>query len=276
MIYSSLMVHLDLGVSNAALLATTADLAERFGARVIGITACQPMMLAYSDGYMSADVIEDDRAALDKLCLAAKTEFRTAMEGRVSKLSWRSSVNYDPLSDVIAAEMRAADLLLIAPALDAPRPDTTRRVNLGDLVMQLGRPVLVVPSSAAKLDLDQIVVGWKDTREARRAVSDALPLLREAAHVTVAQISEDEDLTDTKLELHDVTDWLRSHGVTADRLAIHSADHPVDRLQTLAADRGAEILVTGAYGHNRLREWVLGGVTRDLLLHPTRCSFLSH
>jgi nucleotide-binding universal stress UspA family protein len=276
MTYSSLMVHLDLGTSNAALLSVTADMAARFGARVIGIAACQPMMMAYSDGYMSADVIEDDRAALEKQCLAAETEFRTALDGKVPALLWRSSVGYDALSNVISAEMRAADLLLIAPAAGTVREAPTQRVNLGDLVMQVGRPVLVVPPSAAKLDLDQIVIGWKDTRETRRAVWDALPLLRKAVQVTVAQISEDDDLTDTDLQLQDVTNWLRSHGVTAEKLAIKSMDNPGARLEVLAADRRAQILVTGAYGHNRLREWVLGGVTRDLLLHPARCSFVSH
>jgi nucleotide-binding universal stress UspA family protein len=276
MTYSSLMVHLDLSASNTALLATTAALATRFGARVIGIAASQPLMMAYSDGYMSADVIEEDRAVLEKQCLAAEDEFRAALSGKVAKLSWRSSISYDPLSDVIATEMRAADLLLIAPGLGTGRADASRRVNLGDLVMQLGRPVLVVPPSADALDLNQVVVGWKDTRETRRAVWDALPLLRKAAHVTVAQVSEDDDLTDVNLELQDVTDWLRSHGVTADKLAITSTDHASARLEALAADRGAQILVTGAYGHNRVREWVLGGVTRDLLQHPTRCSFVSH
>jgi len=270
------MVHLDLGTSNAGLLSVTADLAARFGARVIGIAACQPITIAYSDGYMSSDVIEEDRDTLEKQCLAAESEFRTALHGKAPHLLWQSSVGYDALSDVIATAMRAADLLLIAPAQSKGRADATRRVNLGDLVMQLGRPMLVVPPSISALLPDQIVIGWKDTRETRRAVWDALPLLRKAAHVTVAQISEDADLADMKLNLQDITAWLLSHGVMAEPLAIQSADHPAARLEALAADRGAQVLVTGAYGHNRVREWVLGGVTRGLLQHPARCAFLSH
>ena len=276
MTYSSLMVHLDLGTSNAGLLAVTADLAARFGARVTGIAACQPVTIAYSDGVMSSDVIEEDRAMLEKQCLAAESEFRTALHGKAPHLRWLSSVGYDALSDVIATAMRAADLLLIAPAQRKGRTDATRRVNLGDLVMQLGRPMLVVPQSVTALDPDQIVIGWKDTRETRRAIWDALPLLRKATHVTVAQISEDADMVDTKLGLQDVAAWLLTHGVMAEPLAIPPAEHPGERLATLMADRGAEILVAGAYGHNRVREWVLGGVTQGLLRHPTRCAFLSH
>jgi nucleotide-binding universal stress UspA family protein len=270
------MVHLDIGASNAALLTATADLAARFGARVIGIAACQPMMMPYGDGYMSPDVIEEDRATLEKQCLAAETEFRSALDGKGSDLLWRSSIGYDALSNVIAAEMRAADLLLIAPPSSVARAAATQRVNLGDLVMQLGRPMLVVPPSVTTLDLDHIVVGWKDSRESRRAVWDALPLLRKATQVTVAQISGDEDLTETNLQLQDITSWLRGHGVTAEKCAIQSADQPGAQLESLAVERRAQILVTGAYGHNRLREWVLGGVTRDLLLHPARCAFVSH
>ena len=276
MTYSSLMVHLDIGTSNAALLAVTADLAAQFGARIIGIAACQPMMIPYSDGYVPGDLVDEDRAMLEQQCLTAETEFRTALAGKVSTLLWRSSISYDPLSDVIATAMRAADLLLIAPAPGKNGEDATQRVNLGDLVMQAGRPVLVVPDSAGALDLDQMVVGWKDTRETRRAVSDALPLLRKASQVIVAQISEDEDLSSANLQVQDVATWLGGHGVKAVPLAIQSADHPGARLEALAADRGAQILVTGAYGHSRVREWVLGGVTRDLLHGPARCTFLSH
>jgi nucleotide-binding universal stress UspA family protein len=270
------MVHLDLGTSNAAILAVTADLAARFGARVIGIVACQPMMMAFSDGYMSADVIEEDRASLEKQCLTAETEFRAALHGKVSNLLWRSSVSYDVSSDVIAAEMRSADLLLIAPPPSGGHAKATRRVDLGDLIMQLGRPMLMVPPSISTLNLDQIVIGWKNTRETRRAVWDSLPLLRKAHQVTVAQIGEADDMEAIEEGLRDVTAWLAGHGVTAEKMAIQSRDNPSQRLDVLATDRRAQILVTGAYGHNRLREWVLGGVTRDLLLHPPRCAFVSH
>ncbi|WP_158742715.1 universal stress protein [Acidisphaera sp. L21] len=276
MTYTSLMVHLDLGQSNENLLRVTADLAEQFGASVIGIAACQPMMIYGSDGYIAGEAIEQDRSTMEMQTRAVETAFRAAMKGRVANLQWRSTIGYDSLSDFIAAQARAADLLLIAPEPRESVFDSGRRVALGDLVMQIGRPVMVIPPSAIKLDLDQVVVGWKDTTETRRAVQDALPLLRQAGRVTVVEVTRPEDLALAQEHLRDVASWLSGHGVNADVATPQSAEDGRHILNSFAGEKHAGLMVTGAYGHNRVREWVLGGVTRDILLHPTRCSFLSH
>lgn len=275
--YSSLMVHLDLGVSNETLLQLTADLAERFGAGVIGVTAYQPMQIMYGDGYMSGDVIEQDRAIVEEQAKQAEDRFRTVMHNRVPKLQWRSNIGYMQLADCIADQARGADLLLMAPAPAGPRSESDRRVDISDLVMRLGRPLVVVPVSISTLDLEHVVIGWKDTRETRRAVLDALPLLRHAGQVTVMGIVEDaEDMASTRLSLAEVVTWLAGHGVAAQAVAEPLCGDAAPQLEAAAATRQAGLLVIGAYGHNRLREWVLGGMTRDTLRHPSRCSFMSH
>ncbi len=276
MTYASLMVHLDLGAPNAGLLRVAADLAERFKAQVIGIAACQPMPITYGDGYMSADVIEQDRAESEKETEKAEAEFRAALHGRVAGLQWRSAISYMALADYVAGQARAADLLITGPDRKAPSLDSSRQVNIGNLVMRIGRPVLIVPPDADTLDLASVVVGWKESRETRRAVMDALPLLQQAGRVAVVEVAADEDLVDACHRLQDVVAWLKCHGVAAEAVAAPSVGNDATRLDAIAREHGAGLLVAGAYGHNRLREWVLGGVTRDLLLRPDRCSLVSH
>ncbi len=275
--YSNLMVHLDLGVSNETLLQLTADLAERFGAGVTGFTACQPIQITYGDGYMSGDVIEQDRALIERQGKEAEDRFRTVMHNRVPRLQWRSTIGYMQLADCVADQARGADLLLMAPEPSRPALDSARRMDIGDLVMRVGRPLVVVPPSIETLDLAHVVIGWKDTRETRRAVLDAMPLLRSAGQVTVMEVVEDpEEMDSTRLHLAEVVAWLEGHGVAAAAVAEPLSGSAAAQLEAAAAARGAGLLVIGAYGHNRLREWVLGGMTRDALRHPARCSFMSH
>lgn len=276
MTYASLMVHLDLGAPSAGLLQVAADLAGRFKARVIGIAACQPMPIAFGDGYMSAEVIEQDRAESEKETNKAEADFRAALHGKVTEPEWRSTISYMALADYVAGQARGADLLITGPDRKGPSFDSSRQVNIGDLVMRVGRPVLIVPPGASTLDLASVVVGWKESRETRRAVADALPLLQQAGRVTVVEVAADDDLVDARGRLQDVVAWLKCHGVVAEALAVPSVGNDATRLDAIAREHRAGLLVAGAYGHNRLREWVLGGVTRDLLLHPDRCSLVSH
>lgn len=279
MTYSSLMVHLDLGVSNETLLQLTADMAERFGAGVIGVAACQPMQVQtmYGNGYTSTDLIEQDRAVIESQAAEAEDRFRTVMRKRAPRLQWRSTISYMQLANWVADQTRGADLLLMASRPDESRFESMRRPDIGDVVMRIGRPLVVVPPSIVALDLERVVIGWKDTRETRRAVLDALPLLRNAGQVTVLAIVEDaEEMASTRLHLAEVVAWLEGHGVAAEATAEPLSGSAAAQLEAAAAAKGAGLLVIGAYGHNRLREWVLGGITRDALRHSARCSFMSH
>ncbi len=276
MTYATLMVHLTLGQSNAGLLRVAGDLADRFEAGVVGIAACQPMPLVYSDGgYAYGDLITDDRNQIDKEIRQAEAEFRTALETRVKTLAWRSAVTSEPLSDYLAAAARGVDLIITGMASKA-LVDDTRRVNAGSLVMQAGRPVLIVPEAVDRLTLGHVVLGWKDGRETRRAALDALPLMKKASRVTVVEIADTEDMADAHTRLKDVAGWLDRHGVRADILAVPSTGDDVARLDAIAQDQKADVFVAGAYGHSRLREWALGGVTRAILLRAGRCSLVSH
>jgi nucleotide-binding universal stress UspA family protein len=121
-----------------------------------------------------------------------------------------------------------------------------------------------------------VLIGWKDTREARRATLDALPILRKAARVTVVEIADEKGSLAGRTHLEDVACWLKSHGISAEQFVSPSSGDDAMRLNSIAQGHGVDLIVAGAYGHSRLREFVLGGVTHDLLLCANRCSFVSH
>ena len=276
MAFKALMTPMQLGRSNAGLLQLVASLAERWQASVTGVAACQPMQLIYGEGcYVSADLIQLDRDNTEREMAAAEAEFRHGLEACSSRLHWRCAVIYQPLSEYIAAEARCADLI-VTSSVSAKAEDSSRRVNLGDLVMQAGRPVLVVPEAATAPALGRVMLAWKDTREARRAAADALPLLQAAHDVTVLEIADQDAMADARAHLVDVVGWLGRHGVAATSVASQSTGDDAARLNDMAREDRVDLLVAGAYGHSRLREWALGGVTRDILSHPTRCALLSH
>jgi nucleotide-binding universal stress UspA family protein len=147
---------------------------------------------------------------------------------------------------------------------------------MGALVQQAGRPVLIVPGTIDKLVLGHVIVAWKDTRETRRAALDALPLLKMAARVTVVEVAAEGDLESARLHLEDVVVWLKRHDIAAALLVSASNGDDTGRLNAIAQEQNVDLIVAGAYGHSRLRELVLGGVTHDLLLCPGRCVLVSH
>jgi nucleotide-binding universal stress UspA family protein len=273
--YATLMVHLELGHPNTALLKLTSALAERLHAAVIGIAVCQPIRIIYNDGYIPADVIEQDRKQIDGELKAAEAEFRTALTAPVA-VDWRSAVTHAPLSEHLAAEACCADLVITGVEPNPSIFDTSRFVDIGDLVMQTGRPCLIVPAQIETLSLEHVLIGWKDTGETRRAIRDALPLLAAARRVTVVEIASEENLAAARSRLQDVANWLKRHGIDATPIATPATGDDAAQLSAAVQEQRADLLVAGAYGHSRVREWAFGGVTRDLLLRAGRCALVSH
>jgi nucleotide-binding universal stress UspA family protein len=272
--YKTLMVCLQLERSNTALLNIVGSIAERFRASVIGIAACQPMRSLYNNCYVPADLIEQERNEIEKNVKAAESELRTVLHARVQDIQFRSMMVVDPLCDYVANEARSADLVIAN--MNRGSLFDQCDVNVGDLVMRVGRPVLIAPPALEAFDLDRVVVGWKDTREARRAVVDALPFLKEAARVSIVEIADESSMVEARQRLADVAAWLKRQGVAAESFATPATGDDTTQLNAIAAEREADLIVAGAYGHSRLREWAFGGVTRDILMHTDRCSLVSH
>jgi nucleotide-binding universal stress UspA family protein len=143
--------------------------------------------------------------------------------------------------------------------------------------MQAGRPVLVVPPGVSVLHGRRVLVAWKDTREARRAVADALPLLTQAEEALVLEVVRDDDEREqARRRVDDVVAFLVRHGAATRGDVLESRGRVVADDLLLATERqGADLVVAGGYGHARLREWAFGGVTRDLLARCPKCCLLS-
>jgi nucleotide-binding universal stress UspA family protein len=273
--YSTLMVILELGRDNSCLLKAVGGLAERFGAEVIGVASCEPLKVVGSSGNLPGGIVEMDDAEIRQQVRVAESQFRALLGQRARGITWRASITDWP-SEFVIQQARNADLIIANEALDGNPLDRLRYVSTSDLVMQAGRPVLVLPPSIDSLPARHILVAWKDTREARRAVADALPLLKSAARVTVLEIASNDSLADAQTNVVDVAYWLGHHGVTAHGSAVASSGDDAKQLSAIVEHHAVDLIVAGAYGHSRFREWVFGGVTRDLLLHAKLPVLLSH
>lgn len=276
MSYRTLLVHLDLNGDNEGLLKIAGELAGRFDASVIGIAAAQPIQPLYDEGLGMADLATQHRVEVDKEIAACRAQFSRALEPRVKQIEWRSTITFDSLATYIAEEARCADLIITGKDIGASMMDNSRRVNIGDLAIKAGRPILVVPQGITTLPLQNVYVAWKDTREARRAIVDALPLLKAAGHAGILEITSESGKDEAQAEVWDVARWLKSHQVSATAEAISTNSLEMGYLHAELLSRKCDLLVAGAYGHNRLGEWMFGGVTRDVLLDPDFCVLLSH
>ncbi|ABD06077.1 UspA [Rhodopseudomonas palustris HaA2] len=275
MTYSTLMVALSCDRPNACPLGIAAELAERFEARLIGIAASDlSPPLYYTAGGSAERLLEQGLADIRQRLGELEAEFRKAMHGRARELLWRSATQ--PPAKYIVQQARAADIVVIGAATGSPLTDPFAVADPGDLVMQIGRPLLVVPADVCRIDFSSVVVAWKDNPEARRAIVDALPLLRQASHVAVVEIvEEDGDRAEALAGVHDVVDWLSRHHIHAIGEVPVAAGDVAQQIDAIAARNGAGIVIAGAYGHSRFREWVLGGVTQYLLEQTSRCAFLA-
>ena len=190
MSYATLMVHVDVDgeLPRRARIAT--ELAERFGAHLIGIAAWGPMSLflaedARRDPRPRETHLQDMKSLLDR----KGNDFRTQLGLGGRRFEWRSVL--DLPTDAVAREARAADLVVIGNRRE--NADPFRALDPGGVLMQAGRPVLVVPDAVQALPARHIAVAWKNAREARRAVRDALPFLRRAENVMIVEIVEGAD-----------------------------------------------------------------------------------
>jgi nucleotide-binding universal stress UspA family protein len=276
MTYKTVMVGLALGQSNDSRLEVAAQLAERFGARAIGVAAAEfSPPLYFTEGEAAQRLIDQGWAAVRQRLKDLEGEFRAAMQNRAVEAEWRCADDFP--TRFIVRQARACDIIVAGAAAYGGLIDPFVQVNPSDLVMQVGRPLLVVPETCNWLDLRSVLVAWKDTAEARRAVSDALPLFRKSTEVTIVEIVEEEaDRAAALLRVEDVAAWLSRHGVRASQQVPEQCGDAATQLERVASDVGAGVVIAGAYGHSRLSEWILGGVTRQLINPANRCALLSH
>jgi nucleotide-binding universal stress UspA family protein len=247
--------------SNAALIGLAGWALRKFDAA--GIAELEPM----AAGKSSQERISDELARLGE-------KFRALAGENAGGVEWRSSPNFP--SEVIAREAGAADLVVIGR--DPLPGDVYRTFDPGAIILTTGRPVLVVPPAIRSIVTSRVLIAWKNTREARRAVGDALPFLKAAQSVSIAAVAAPgaEDLT--RQQVTGVAQYLARHHVASVEQHVVPVSDAADEgtLLSLAKEQNADLIVAGAYGRTRLSEWIFGGVTRHLLTRsPVPCLFSS-
>ncbi|GAB7128225.1 universal stress protein [Silvimonas sp. JCM 19000] len=275
MSYNAITVLLRTGQSNRALLEIVGTLAETLSASVTGVLSSQVTQTVYADGFGYIDPAVLNKDALEREATDAELEFHQVLETRVPRRRWHCALEVRSMADFLIHHASTADLLVVQANSPSWIEDGSQ-VDLGAVVMLAGRPVLVLPLELAPVSLEHILIGWKDTRETRRAIADALPLLRLAERVTLCEVVPEREVPAARSRVIDVAAWLRPHGVQARYRLVAAEDQPLRAFEGLAAEIGATLIVGGAYGHHRMREWILGGFTHDMLLRGQYCALLSH
>lgn len=275
MTYKTVMVSLALDRPNDARLEVAGQLVKRFNAQAIGIAAGEfSPPLYFTTGEQAQRVLDQGQAAIRNRVAEVEAQFRAAMQHRAAAVEWRCADGFP--TRFIAQQARAADIIVVGEDGRGAISNPFMRADLSDLLMQTGRPLLVVPDDGDWLDLRSVLIAWKDTPEARRAVADGLPILREAKDVTVVEIVENEaDRSAALSGVEDVVAWLLRHGVIASARVPAECGNVETQLEKIASEFGAGLVVAGAYGHSRFQEWVFGGVTKRLLNPSRRCTLLS-
>jgi nucleotide-binding universal stress UspA family protein len=249
----SVLVHIEPTDASRTRLELAARLAQRLDAVLIGVAAGQPMppvVDAYDGVPLAADIEAEDERVRTELKDSA-TAFSNCSAVSGLQTEWRSAIGLP--AEVVVRESRAADMIILGR--DPDRLGIYRSADPGDVLMRAGRPVLVVPAGTSSLAAKHVIVSWKDTREARRACHDALPLLQAADRVFVIEVVDEPEIAAAKGRVADVVAFLGCHGVNAKAESRLSSERSIaDQLIGMAQDRGADLIVAGAYGHTRLRE----------------------
>lgn len=272
MSYRSIIVNLDIDGPIAPVVKAAADLAGRFQARLIGFCAADaPMPLAGPESAgLAAETWMQMRDDIQSRFKDLHDRFGELIAGKAAS-EWRQAL--DNPTRALAETSRTADLIVMGAVEGAATGNAYRQADPGSVALQSGRPVLVIARDTEQVQARNIAVAWKDTREARRALADSMPLLKSAETVTVVTVTTEVDQW-VRQSLADVVAFLGAHGVEARPKLIEGSDEHLELFQALD-ESGADLIVSGAYGHSRLREWAFGGVTRSLLDETGRNRFMA-
>jgi nucleotide-binding universal stress UspA family protein len=273
MLFPTMMVHVELAEPRDERIRLAAGLSSRFHSTLIGATAWEPTPpLTYGGVIVDTAPTEGLLQEMSDRLAQVGEHFRK-VAGPGQPTEWRSAI--DSPTDFLLREARAADLIIIGR--DRPPADLYRTVDPGATIVRAGRPVLAVPNGVDSLKAERVVIGWKDTREARRALCDSLPLIREALSVDIVEIVDFGDERQAQRHIDDVARHLAAHHVAATvKTTAHAAGSAHSELIRVAQETNADLIVAGGYGHTRLGEWIFGGVTQGLLATSPVCCLLSH
>lgn len=276
MALKDLLVHLDNGNNAQSRVDIAIELARKHDAHLTGLyVRTRPQVPQFIQAHIGEDILEAQREAIRAGGRKAEKVFVEAAQKAGISYEWRDIE--DDLFEGIRLHTRHVDLAILGQYEQETAIGDGAESLIDRLVLSAGRPVLIVPYVGEYQTMgSRVMVAWDAGRLAARAINDAIPLMKDAKLVEVLAINPKNgahgDIPGMDICLH-----LARHGVKADAEHIISPDvDPGNLLLSRAADQGIDLLVMGAYGHRRLRELVLGGVTHHILKHMTVPVLMAH
>lgn len=277
----SILVHLDDGEHAQARVAVAAALARRHDAHLVGVAPTGWIALP-STAFGAAGPAAYRAAAMDALRELAEACVRqfTEQAERQGVTSCEGRVEVDDAGCAMRLAARYCDLTVVTQIDPKERPTMQSAHMPQDVLMNSGRPLLVLPfaGDCSVTPAARVLIGWNASREATRAMHDALPLLKAASLVEVAVFdsAEDAERRHGSLPGGDIGLWLARHDVNVEVRFVPTQVTAGEALLSHAAEMQADLIVAGGYGHSRFMETVLGGVTRTLLHSSPVPVLLSH
>ena len=272
-----LVVSLSVGASRDAAGPYAISVAETFGAHVAGIAfSYEPVIPPTIMGTIPASFVESQRDENDRAANDARAKFdEAARRAGVSSESRTLSASLAGSADRFATIARRFDLAVVGQA--EPERAAPEELIVENALFSSGRPVLIVPYiQKAELTLDRVMVCWDASRNAARAIADAMPFLKRAKAVDVVIVASERIKSD-EIPGADIGQHLARHDLKVEVRRIVSPDTDVaSTILSHAADTSADFIVMGGYGHSRLREFILGGATRGMLSAMTLPTLMSH
>lgn len=280
MSYKTVLVHLNDERRAARLAEFAVAFAQAHDAHLIGLYVVPlPVVLNEWPDIAIAEMIEAQRKAYREEAKRIETLFREKTSNLARPSEWRAvESQYATVADALVENVRMADIAILAQAdakwhlthtLDAPEP----------AVMESGRPILVVPNAGdVQATPQQVTVAWNGKREATRAAFDAIPIAEKAGHAVIVWIDPRTGSAAVgDLPCLELAATYARHGIKTEARTARAEDSSVaTALAEELVRTGSGLLVMGAYGHSRLREFILGGATRNVMHQMTVPVLFSH
>jgi nucleotide-binding universal stress UspA family protein len=272
-----IVVNLSIGGSGGPAGDYAVSVASALDAHLTAIAfVYDPIVPVSGTGYIPAEVIETQRSDNETAAKAAIDRFTTTAErAGLSADSVTISASFPGAGDQFGRIARRFDLAIVGQA--DPGTSAVEEIIAESTLFESGRPMIVVPYiQKSPLKLDRVMACWDGSRQAARAISDAMPLLSRAGQVELVIVDKERGKQD-EIEGADMGQHLARHDLKVDVKRVAGGDIDVaDVLLSHAADNAIDFIVMGGYGHSRLREFVLGGVTHSILRSLTVPALMSH
>ncbi len=270
-----ILVHVEPGPVSKQRLRYALSMAQAREMKLIGLAVRLSAAAAVSTTLGEIAATAALCEASGECCVTAKEQFDRVTQGSGLETEWREATG-SPL-EVVAAEAGRADLTVIGRN-DRIDPDSgVYQLDPADLIMASGSPAMVVSADAPlSYRARRILLAWKSTPQAARAARDALPLLKAAETVVLTEVASSSDGSKYEVSADAMAGYLATHGVEVSIRRLQPAGDTGYQLIVAANDEECDLIVAGAYGHSRVREWVLGGVTRSLLAASAIPCIFSH